>query len=353
MADIASTKPFEDDRVSVWARLLVVTGLVISIVSPVGAHHSPIAFDMTQAFAFEGTVTRFEWRNPHVYLVIEGSDQIEWLIETDATAVLTRSGWTRESLAPGEQVVVRARPHKDSEKNHGLLLSVQRTDGVTLASLNRTQRSDNSGPVASTTDFAGIWQGELLPVTNPIRIPLLGALADHPTTEKGAAARAAFDESMMPVADCISEPSPVILGLTAIYLGEFELQEDAIVFRSELYDAERIIYVDGRNHPPNGERTNQGHSIGWWDGDTLVVDTTLFADNRSPYAVGIPSGVQKHVVERFRLSEDGTQMLIDVFLEDPEYFEEPFTATLVWNYSPHLERLSIPCDPEIARRFLE
>jgi hypothetical protein len=308
---------------------------------------------MTQVVAFEGTVTRFEWRNPHVYLEIEDTDQVEWLIETDATAVLTRSGWSSDSFAPGDEVVVRARPDKDSTKRHGLLLSIEGPDGVSLASMNRAQGVAGPRPIASTTDFSGVWQGELLPVSNPVRIPLFADIANHPTTDRGAAARAAFDISMMPVAECISEPTPILLGLTAIYLGEFELQEDRIIFRSELYDAERIIYLDGREHPVNGERTNQGHSIGSWEGDTLVVDTALFADNRSPYAVGIPSGSQKHVVERYRLSGDGTQLLIDVFLEDPEYFEEPFTSSLVWNYSPHLERLSIACDPEIARRFLE
>jgi hypothetical protein len=333
--------------------LQIAIALAAFLVTLVRAHHSPAAFDMTQVVAFEGTVTRFEWRNPHVYLQIEDVDQVQWLIETDATPVLTRSGWSQDSFAPGDQVVVRARPDKDRSKRHGLLLSIQAPDGEVFASMNRSQRSDGPRPVASATDFSGVWQGELLPVSNSIRIPLIGEIASHPTTEQGAAARSAFDISMMPVAECISEPTPSLLGLTAIYLGEFEVQENAIVFRSELYDAERIIYMDGRDHPTNGERTNQGHSIGRWEGDTLVVDTALFADHRSPYAVGIPSGSQKHVVERYRLSDDGTQMLIDVFMEDPEFFAEPYTSSLVWNYSPHLERLSIACDPEVARRFLE
>jgi hypothetical protein len=109
--------------------------------------------------------------------------------------------------------------------------------------------------------------------------------------------------------------------------------------------------MDGA-HPGDGERTLQGHSIGWWEGETLVVDTVDFADHRSPYGsgTGIPSGAEKHVVERYRLSDDGTHALVDIVLEDPEYLAEPVTAQFVWRYSPHFEMLQLGCDREIAMR---
>lgn len=66
-----------------------------------------------------------------------------------------------------------------------------------------------------------------------------------------------------------------------------------------------------------------GHSIGHWEGDTLVVDTANFDDHRSPYRIGVPSGGQKHVVERFRLTEDGTHIDLEFVLDDPEYLAEP------------------------------
>ncbi len=84
----------------------------------------------------------------------------------------------------------------------------------------------------------------------------------------------------------------------------------------------------------------------------LVVDTALFADHRTPYAsYGIPSGAGKHVIERYRLSEDGTQLFAEFFVEDPEYLAEPFTTEIVLNYSPHLEMFEIGCDREVASRF--
>ena len=183
---------------------------------------------------------------------------------------------------------------------------------------------------------------------------MVNAFVSHPLTERGEAARGAYVESMSPTNQCVRYPTPFVLAVTALYLSEFEVQEDVIYLRNEFYNTERVIYMDGREHPVDGERTNQGHSIGRWEGDVLVVDTTLFTEHRSPYGgTGIPSGINKHVVERFRLTEDRTQLTVDVFVEDPDYLAEPFTTTIAWNYSPQFEMLGLECSAEVARRFTD
>ena len=118
-------------------------------------------------------------------------------------------------------------------------------------------------------------------------------------------------------------------------------------------DVERLVYLDGRQHPNNGERTNQGHSTGHWEGETLVVDTRNFSNNGAGNAFEIPSGAQKHVVERFSLSADRKQIEYAFFLEDPEFLSEPVRGEGTWNYRPDLKALPNQCDPEIARRFLQ
>ena len=67
------------------------------------------------------------------------------------------------------------------------------------------------------------------------------------------------------------------------------------------------------------------------------MDTTLFADHRSPYQTGVPSGAQKHVVERYRLIENGTRMIAEFMLEDPEFLAEPLTNAREKIYSPQME----------------
>ena len=111
-----------------------------------------------------------------------------------------------------------------------------------------------------------------------------------------------------------------------------------------------IPVIKGRK--TDSERFAGGHSIGWWDEDALVVDTANFTDHRSPYQMGVPSGAQKHVVERYRLNEEGTRMIVEFTLEDPEYIAEPLTHSRELIYSPQVELSSYDCDPEAARRFM-
>lgn len=331
---------------------VLLCSLTAALCQSAQAHHSPTAFDMSRVIAFEGTVKQFDWRNPHVYITVEDTNDVEWVLETDATPVLTRSGWSADSFAVGESVTVRARPHRNAQRPEGLLLSIVGRNGVSMSSLNRVDRSERPRAQAAATSLQGIWQARLLPSTTPIRIPLLADLLAHPLTDSGRNARAAYEESITPTVECIGFPTPFVLAISALYLAEFDIRDDVIVFRSEFFDAERIIHMDGRAHPSNAEPTIQGHSIGAWEGDTLVVDTIHFAEHRSPYGVGIPSGARKHVVERYTLSDDGTQLVVDILLEDPEYLAEPFSGSLTLNYSPHLEMLSVDCDPDVASRFV-
>lgn len=178
--------------------------------------------------------------------------------------------------------------------------------------------------------------------------------AGHNHRVRKQEAQASFNESMSPSIDCIAWPTPFLMAANTFYLNAVEIRDDVIIIRSEFYDAKRTVYLDGRSHPDNGERTVQGHSIGKWEDDTLVIDTTLFADHCAPVPnTGIPSGAGKHVVERLTLSDDGTTVQVDMLLEDPEYLSEPMTSTVVWHHVPHLEMLRADCDPVVARQYLQ
>ena len=175
-------------------------------------------------------------------------------------------------------------------------------------------------------------------------------------TEKGAAAQAAYDEFSHenPESSCVGRPTPAMIvssNLYAIQI-EFDEAEQIVWIRSEFWDEERAVYMDGREHPGESERFPSGHSIGRWEGETLVVDTRNFAYHRSPYQMGLPSGTQKHVVERYRLNEDGTRIVVEFVLEDPEYIAQPLTHRRELIYSPHLQFHRFDCDPQVTRRFV-
>ena len=329
--------------------------LAFWIALPATGHHSSKIFDSETVLAIPGTVTRFNWANPHTYIYVEtvneAGETVEWEIETDAVPILARSGWSRESIQPGDQVLVRAMPDRNRQRNHALLLTLERGDGSILSARSYFLRQSNdTESLAQATDFSGTW--ELHRDDYDIYYAGWGKVA---ITEKGVAAIAEFDVRMdSPAAQCIAAPLPSIL--VAPYLNEIEMHDDTIVIRNERFNAERIVYLDGREHPTNGERTNQGHAIGRWEGETLVVDTSLFADHRAPISGqqgngGVPSGAAKHVVERYSLSEDGTRLLIDFIVEDPEYLAEPFRGHVEWYYAPHFEVMGFDCNLENSSRY--
>ena len=324
--------------------------LSISISSLVFAHHSGSIFDQNSVVALEGTVSDFSWSNPHVYIHVETMDAAgeitEWQIETDATPILTRSGWSSASLQPGEQVVVRANPDHNPQRPHGRLISVATANGALLTPrLSFESRPSESATIAVASDITGIWSTPL--ATNTHLWQLRGTV--RTLTEKATAAQTEYDVTRdSPAGKCIAYPTPTFLGVP--YLNEISVSDDKITIRGELFGSERIIYTDGRSHPENAEHTNQGHSIGWWEDDVLVVETRLLAEHRSALIDGAPMGPNRHVIEQFSLSDDGRRLLINFVVEDPDYLVEPFAGDMEWDFAPQLELINIDCDPAISTK---
>jgi hypothetical protein len=92
---------------------------------PVIAHHSFAVYDRTKTLTIKGNVKTFQWTNPHcvVWVTVQpdgGGEPQEWGIETTSPGVLTRSGWTRNSIKPGDHVAVEFNPLRDGSHGGGL-----------------------------------------------------------------------------------------------------------------------------------------------------------------------------------------------------------------------------------------
>jgi len=310
------------------------------------AHHSPAAFDRGSTVSIRGEVTGYEWKNPHVYIFVEGTDGSgpvgEWLVEADPTPLMVRSGWSASTLTPGDVVSLTMFPDRDAENRHGLLRTLTTPGGVSLG-----MRTGSPETRIAANDISGIWDG--LPNFVP---PLVDRPLDPEPgyTQAALQARAEYTEAQYPPAACLAFPTPVLSQLP--YLYEIEILDDRVLITSEFYAVERTIYTDGRVHPADGVRTIQGHSIGRWEGTTLIVDTRLFADFRLAHGPGVPSGAQKHTIERFSRSADGTELEIEIFIEDPEFIAESYTASIAWSYAPDRQMEPFDCDQENARSFI-
>jgi hypothetical protein len=88
----------------------------------------------------------------------------------------------------------------------------------------------------------------------------------------------------------------------------------------------RQIFMDGRKHPEDPSPTWYGHSIGRWEGDTLVIDTVGLNDKFWLDGSGIPHTEQLHLVERWTRTDFNT-LRREVTIEDPGAFTRPFTVT--------------------------
>ena len=328
------------------------------LAAPAFGHHSDAALDMDAVVAFEGTVTEFAWRNPHAYFTVETTDErgepVEWSVQMGSSITISRRGWTRDSLSVGERVAVEVHPARDG-RSYGMLESVIKEGGIAVPA---PAAADSAPPpTARTTSLEGRWI-----VDRDSRGPNYpGGLdqlmnRDLSLTEEGSVAKAGFSQNSEdnPELACMTKPTPGGIIYTDLYPMEiaFNEGEETITVRSQYFDQVRTVYMDGRTHAEAGERTHEGHSIGSWEGDVLIVDTANFADNVSPYQNGIPSGAQKHVVERYELGEDGTRLTVEFMLEDPEYIAGSMTHTRDLLYAPHMQMTPFNCDLEATRRYL-
>jgi len=116
------------------AALAVVMNLFIAIV-PGFAHHSDVAYERTSIELKNVTVVKVAWINPHAVVSCDVKDDAgkvsRWTLEMGSPSAMTRVGWDRNSLSPGDMVKIDVNPAKNGTK-FGRLLRVTKTDGKTL-----------------------------------------------------------------------------------------------------------------------------------------------------------------------------------------------------------------------------
>ena len=123
----------------------------------------------------------------------------------------------------------------------------------------------------------------------------------------------------------------------------------AIFMISGFMNSTRIIYLDGRKHtdPDLVVRSFNGESIGHWEGDTLVVDTTGFVDDHHWIDSGIPGTDALHIVERMKLINNGANLEIEYTLSDPKSWEGEWKMTKRWHRVEDTDITEASCLPDL------
>ncbi|HVG53614.1 MAG TPA: hypothetical protein VM846_04270 [Vicinamibacterales bacterium] len=107
----------------------------------------------------------------------------------------------------------------------------------------------------------------------------------------------------------------------------------------------RTIYLDGRSHPKNLEPTYYGHSIGWWEGDTLVVDTIGYNEGFWIDRGVAPHTDKLHTVEKFTRNEFAS-MRYDLTIDDPGAYTKPWGGTMNLRLEPNTELFEYVCQQQ-------
>lgn len=182
---------------------------------------------------------------------------------------------------------------------------------------------------AQVPDLAGVWdqlRGEW-------------PVYDAPYTAAGRAAQEGWRQDDDAVLLCtihfgriLSAPLPV----------EIVQNEERILFMYEYDHQVRRIWLDGRGHPEDEAPSLMGHSIGSWDGSTLVVETTgLLAGYLRPE--GQPYTGNAVIIERHTPIEDGESLAVEISVIDPEYYREPLVVMRIMRRDPNLEIAEYNC----------
>jgi hypothetical protein len=341
-------------HVLVAATLLTVPGLV----ERASAHHGAGRYDPRQKVEFQGTVTRVDFVNPHTYVYFDvvGNDGkvIAMKCETRGATVLRRSGWSPEMFVRGASIKVTGSPHRDDP-------TACTVDTMTLGNtptLERYQQLSNAKSATGTKrparlngkpNLAGDWAQEqhvlasppggrvgLVPISQATairagKLPMPAGPAGWfpPPVTLTAAGRAAQEAlRKRPSAD---DPRLSCQITSILFDWVFDgtinrITQSASTIKME-YGAglTRTVHMNMTAHPAKIAPSRAGHSIGRWDGDTLVVDTVGFAPGS--LAGALPHSDKLHVVERFTLNPATLELTRGIVAEDPDYFVDKYVAS--------------------------
>ena len=109
--------------------------VALTAAAPAIAHHSFAPFDRTKEVTLTGTVTEFQWANPHAWIQVAVKDdqgrETNWGIECGSANMMARTGWKKTTLKAGDAVVAIVNPLRDGRPN-GALVTITLPDGTVL-----------------------------------------------------------------------------------------------------------------------------------------------------------------------------------------------------------------------------
>jgi len=210
--------------------------------------------------------------------------------------------------------------YSDLWKAAGIVLLGVVTSSV--AGVPGAPKANDYAGIAKLPDFAGVWELVFSPPRGGGGPPEQPTLTPEYTAKLKAYQAAGHQDN--PTANCLPPGMPQIMNQP--YPIEFLMTPGKITLVIEAYSQTRRIFTDGRKHPDDPDPTFNGHSIGHWEGDTLIVDSVAFStDTPMAQSWGVRHGDKMRIEERFRLPGPDTMEIVTT-VSDPLALTKPFTS---------------------------
>jgi hypothetical protein len=202
--------------------------------------------------------------------------------------------------------------------------------GVAFAQAASQTGTAQSEASASTRDLAGVWLGDGAGNNRPLLSTPAAALMQPWAKAKFNAQGIVIDPDPF-LESCEPLGVPRVL-LTNTPVKIVQAPGEVVLLYERNHDF-REVYMDGRSHPESLDPSWWGHSIGRWDGATLVIDTVGFNVRTWVDWTGLPHTEALHTVERYQRIDHDT-MRLDLTVDDPKTYTQPFTVKRTFKLKP-------------------
>jgi hypothetical protein len=335
------------------------------------AHHGGAEYDLSRTVEFKAKLTRVELINPHAWIYFDVTERdgktSHHRCEMRSVHVLRRSGWSKEMFPVGQQITVEASPNR-TDPASCYLQTILLADGTRMDRYGQYIKAPQGGiqevrgpivapkssrPLRRTTGEPNI-SGEWAPVQQVMVDPRgtggglvpLNTLERYKAderrgggrrgagtgprlyggtelTEAGVKAAAEFQRDDNPRFHC--QTTSILFDWTFDGpVNRITQNKDTVVLEYGQFGFKRTIYLNLKEHPAGVKPSRAGHSIGHWEGDTLVVDTAGFL----PGFLNPPvrNSDKLHVVERLTLDPNTVTLTRNYIAEDPVYLKGKYTG---------------------------
>jgi hypothetical protein len=339
------------------------------------AHHGGSEYDLGKTVEFKAKLTRVELINPHswIYFDVTGNDgkPSHHRCEMRSVHVLRRSGWMKELFPVGQQITIEASPNR-TDPASCYLQTILLADGTRMDRYGQYVKAPQGavqevrGPIAAPKNSRPLRRpsgepnisGEWAPVQQVMVNPRgtggglvpLDQLSQYKPGERAAKAGGGApkggkgprlyggteltDAGEKAAADFKREDNPRFRCETTSIVFDWTFDgpvnritqnKDTIVMEYGQFGLKRTIYMNLTDHANNMKPSRAGHSIGHWEGDTLVVDTARFL----PGFLNTPvrNSDKLHVVERFSLDPVKLALTRAYVAEDPVYLKGKYAGS--------------------------